>query len=199
MVGNIPNYEPLDVIRCFLKLDSNFKSRQLLTKELELGEGTIKSLLLILKEKGLTVSKKKGHSLSAKGNALLHKINNEITLPKPITYTDFYSQLNKAAVQIKRKRKDFSVPKVRDAAVRVGAEAAYVLFSVHEHLKMSKKDTYTFKQIAHQFELKEGDIVLVSFADTYRKAELGVLAQVLYVCPNLLSMAVNSFDLELNL
>ncbi|MBI2142967.1 hypothetical protein HYU20_01345, partial [Candidatus Woesearchaeota archaeon] len=50
-------------------------------------------------------------------------------------------------------------------------------FTSNGKLKMSEKDTYSFTQLQDQFRLKEGDVVLISFAKTKRHAELGVLSQ----------------------
>ncbi len=209
MVGNNPNYAPLDLMRCFLKLTEQRKSRQQLVKDLELGEGTIKSLLNLLKEKSLISSDKKGHRLSAKGVGIMKKIKSSISIPKQIVYRDFYSGLKKSGLQI-RKTSDtsasfakspssFFTSSVRDAAIRVGAEAAFVLYYDTGSLKMAKDDRYSFEEIARQFELKNSDIVVVGFASTYRKAELAVLAQAMYICPQLVSIAAGMFDIELNI
>ena len=50
MVGNTPNFSKYDVLRCFLRLEKEI-GRQELAKELSLGEGTIRSILDILKKR----------------------------------------------------------------------------------------------------------------------------------------------------
>ena len=74
MVGNIPNFTKIDILRCFLRLNKNI-SRQELAIELELGEGTIRTILNILKSDKFLESTKKGHFLSKKGIEALEQIN----------------------------------------------------------------------------------------------------------------------------
>ena len=75
MVGNIPNFTKIDALRCFLRFNKNI-GRQDLAKDLELGEGTVRTILEILKAKKLLDSTKRGHFLSKKGaetDALMKK------------------------------------------------------------------------------------------------------------------------------
>ena len=48
MVGNLSNFMRIDVLRCLLKIEKPI-SRLKLSEILELGEGTIRSILDILK------------------------------------------------------------------------------------------------------------------------------------------------------
>ena len=73
MVGNIPNFTKIDVLRCFLRLKKN-TGRQELARDIGLGEGTIRTILNILKSKQLLDSTKKGHFLSKKGTDVLNQI-----------------------------------------------------------------------------------------------------------------------------
>jgi len=57
MVGNIPGYVKTDIIRAFLLMKENI-SRNKLVKKLELGEGTVRTILDILKHKNLICSTK---------------------------------------------------------------------------------------------------------------------------------------------
>ncbi|MBI3036551.1 hypothetical protein HYY73_02245 [Candidatus Woesearchaeota archaeon] len=183
MVGNMPNYRPLDVLRCLIRLERS-TGRKSLSEDLDLGEGTVKALLGILKKRGIISSTKEGHALDKNGRRLLVDMRKLLTLPEHVSYTDFYSELNNSAVQLKegfklheKTRETIDVVNVRDVAVRIGADAAFVLFYRRGRLKMAETDTYVFTQIQRQFKLKEGDVVLVSFAKTRRLAELGVFAQ----------------------
>ena len=44
MVGNLPNFTKLDVLRCLFRIEKPL-SRSALSESLELGEGTIRSIL----------------------------------------------------------------------------------------------------------------------------------------------------------
>ena len=70
MANNPNNYNNLDILRTFIKIKEPI-SRKDLTKELELGEGTIRTILDILKRKKLISSTRKGHFLTGKGSRLI--------------------------------------------------------------------------------------------------------------------------------
>ena len=74
MVGNIPNFNDVDILRCFLKIDKDI-SRIDLVKKLQLGEGTIRTILNILKNNNLITSTQKGHSFNEKGVKILNNIS----------------------------------------------------------------------------------------------------------------------------
>ena len=75
MVGNLSNFTKIDILRCILRINKPL-SRSQLSKALNLGEGTIRSILDILKKNKILMSSKKGHYLSAEGNAIVKKIGN---------------------------------------------------------------------------------------------------------------------------
>ena len=83
MVGNTPNFSKIDILRCFLMFDKNI-GRQELSRELEMGEGTVRTILDILKSKKLLDSTKRGHFLSKKGSEILSQIYERISMPKSI-------------------------------------------------------------------------------------------------------------------
>jgi len=81
MVGNLANFTKMDLLRCLLRIEKPV-SRSFLSKSLELGEGTIRSILDILKEKGYLQSNNTGHYLSEKGKTIVKKIKDRIDIEK---------------------------------------------------------------------------------------------------------------------
>src|SRR3989338_7974571 len=126
MVGNAPNYTKYDVLRCFLRLSRN-AGRQELSRELELGEGTVRTILDILKSKNLLGSTKKGHFLSRTGIGELDKLFDNIEMPKNIESKLSYPQYRKIAALLKKSNELNDVYKLRDIAVKNGAEGALIL------------------------------------------------------------------------
>ena len=126
MVGNIPNYTKYDILRCFLRLSGNV-GRLELSKELGLGEGTIRTILDILKSKNLLDSTKKGHFLSKEGIQELNLILNNIESPKIIESRVIYPEYKKIAVLLKKSHELKEVYRLRDIAVRNRAEGALIL------------------------------------------------------------------------
>ena len=124
MVGNLKNYTKIDILRCFLRIEKPI-SRLELSKVLDLGEGTVRSILDILKENGFLDSNKNGHYLSGKGNSLISKIKNDIVI-KEADLTNIFPKQKKIAVQVKNPKHVERAYILRDIAVKNGAEGAII-------------------------------------------------------------------------
>src|SRR3989338_665584 len=121
MVGNIPNFTKIDILRCFLRFQKN-TGRQEIAKDLELGEGTVRTVLEILKSKKLLDSTKKGHFLSKKGDELLNQIYEILSMPRSVAMHHIYPSLRKIGVIVRNISSLKELYKLRDIAVKSGAE-----------------------------------------------------------------------------
>src|SRR3989344_3047240 len=93
MVGNISNYTRYDIIRTFIAIMQNENmSRDSLSKKLEIGEGSMRTILDILKKKNLIVSDQNGHKVGSKGKAFSKKIQDSIIMKNDIRI-DFYKEM----------------------------------------------------------------------------------------------------------
>ncbi len=175
MVGNIPNFTKIDVLRCFLKFDRN-ASRQDLARELGLGEGTVRTILNSLKAKKLLDSTKKGHHLSKNGEEGLKQILERISAPKAIIAENIYPDFKKTGVAVKDAKNLRELYKLRDIAVKNGAEGAILLkFEGSLYAPESEyKQDYT--QLEKYFKLERNDAVVIAFSNEKRGAENGALA-----------------------
>ncbi len=174
MVGNLSNFTKTDVLRCLLKI-SNPISRSSLSKILELGEGTIRDILDILKKNGLLGSNKQGHYLSKKGANLVKKIMDRISMKK-ISSPNIFPDKKKAALHIKDSNRISKSYVLRDEAVKNGADGALIL-CYGKMLKLLDSDyKQDFSEIETQFDLGKNDIVIVAYANSYKLAEHGALA-----------------------
>ena len=175
MVGNTPNYYSIDVLRCFLKLGRNF-GRQGLASELELGEGTIRTILGILKSKKLLSSTKKGHFLSRKGREIFDDITQSISVPKAFTAKTIYPEYKKIAVHIKNAPALKETYRLRDIAVKNGAEGAVIL-KFKDRLYAPEDDVrQNFGKLEEQFDLINGDVLIIGFSNGKKDAENGALS-----------------------
>ncbi len=181
MVGNIPGYVKTDVIRAFLLIKENI-SRNELVKKLELGEGTLRTILDILKDKNLICSTKQGHSLTEKGSLFLKKTE-EIILIKSVNIGDVYPELEKAVVLLKKPDENIKISfEQRDIAVKQGANGAVILkFDNKLYIPdadVNFKENYkkAHDEILKCFDFKKGDILIICFAESSRNAENGALA-----------------------
>ena len=192
MVGNLPNFTRLDVLRCLFRIDGPL-SRSALSESLGLGEGTVRSILDILKGNNLLASDKKGHYLSQKGKEMLENINNNIRISKA-DLSSIFPHKKAVAVQInhaKNKKKPWKAYELRDTAVKAGADGALIL-EYDGRLKLyefhDKGNEYGFEEIEDGFSLGKNDLVVIAYSDSYKLAEYGALAAAIEASKNLKSI-----------
>ena len=176
MVGNLKNYTKIDVLRALLRIDKPV-SRFELSKILDLGEGTIRSILDILKENGFLDSDKNGHFLSGKGINLTKKIKDGIAI-KEVELSNIFPKQKKIAVKVRHPKNIDKAYILRDIAVKNGADGAIIIrYCEEKKLKISDFEyEEDFSEIENKFNLNVGDAVVVTYADSYRLAEHGALA-----------------------
>lgn len=167
MVGNTPNYSRFDVMRCFLRLGRKM-SRQQLANELELGEGTMRSVLDALKQKGLILSDTQGHVLSAKGQELSKRIADLIQF-KPISLALYPKSKSVAALVSSKAKISYEH---RDMAVKAGAEGALIVQVLGR--KLIRPDTSVekdFLMLEKHFALEDNKIMIITFSGSLRNSE----------------------------
>ena len=175
MVGNIPNFTKIDILRCFLRFNKNI-SRKELASELELGEGTVRSILEILKEKKFLDSTKKGHFLSKTGKQILNQLDEIIIGPKSIASDEIYPQSKKTGILIRNVQNLKGVYKLRDIAVKNGADGAIIL-KFEEKLHAPESDySFNYKNLEKYFDFKNNDVLVIAFSNKKRQSEIGSIA-----------------------
>ncbi|MBS3103189.1 hypothetical protein J4458_07135 [Candidatus Woesearchaeota archaeon] len=177
MVGNLKNYTKIDILRCLLRIEKPV-SRAELSRILDLGEGTVRSILDILKENNFLESNKNGHYLSPKGDNFVQKIKNNIVL-KNIDLDSIFPEQKKIAVQIKSPKNIEKSYILRDVAVKNGAEGAIILKYDKSSNKLRIFDAEheeNFDEIGSKFNLSGKDLLIIAYADSYKLAEHGALA-----------------------
>ena len=175
MVGNIPNFTKIDVLRCFLRFSKNI-GRQELAKELELGEGTIRTILEILKSKRLLDSTKKGHFLSRHGSETLNQLYDCVSIPKNITAQSIYPHSTKIGVLVRNVVKLKEIYKLRDTALKHGADGAIIL-KFEGRLYAPESDyEQDYGELEKYFDFKNNDVLIIAFSDEKRNSENGALA-----------------------
>lgn len=194
MVGNIPNFTKTDILRCFLRFNKNL-GRQELARELELGEGTIRTILNILKSKKLLDSTKKGHFLSNKGKEILNQINDCISMPRNITAQDIYPNSKKIGVLVRDIINLKELYKLRDIAVKNKADGAIIL--KFENTLYAPESDYgqNYEELEKYFDFKNNDVLVIAFANSSKDAENGALAIAIEL-NNALKKFINDFEKE---
>lgn len=175
MVGNTSNFSRIDILRCFLRLTKE-TGRQELAKELELGEGTIRTILNALKSKKLLHSTKKGHFLSSKGGRILNEMLKNIGMVKETRLKSVYPNAKKVAVLIRKVPSLKQLHKLRDIAVKNGADGALILKFNGKLYAQESGYEMDFKELEKLFHLNNDDALIVAFSLNRKSAENGALA-----------------------
>jgi len=172
MVGNLSNFTKIDLLRCLLRIEKPV-SRSYLSKSLDLGEGTIRSILDILKEKHFLESNNIGHHLSESGKAIIKKINDSVDIKK-IT-SNLFPNKKSIAIRIRNPPK-VNVVAQRDEAVKSGSEGALILKYDKKLRFYDSEYKEDFSDIENEFDLNKNDLIILTYADSYKLAEYGALA-----------------------
>ena len=191
MVGNIPNFVKIDILRCFLRFQKNI-GRQELAKELELGEGTVRTILENLKQKKLLDSTKKGHRLSKKGEETLDEIHKSISAPKEVAMQNIYPHSKKIGVLVRNVSRLGELYRLRDIAVKHGADGAVIL-RFEDRLYAPESDyNQDYKELEKYFDFENNDALIIAFSNAKRQAENGALA-IAVELNNALKKFINEF------
>lgn len=175
MVGNVPNFTKIDILRCFLRFNKNL-GRQELARELGLGEGTIRTILNILKSKKLLDSTKKGHFLSSKGQETLRGINDCVGMPKNITMQGIYPDSKKTGVLVRNMTGLKELYKLRDIAVKNKADGAIILRFENRLYAPEFDYEQDYRELEKYFDFRNSDVLVIAFADANKDAENGALS-----------------------
>lgn len=176
-----------DVVHIFKALqlieNEGHISRALLTKELGLGEGTIKTLVKHLKMQNLIETSKSGTRMTQKGKAICSALTS--ALPSETRLPKCSVALGKYNHAVLLKNLSFAVKsgiEQRDAAVKMGAIGATTLYfrdskfvmpmDSDEHDSLEKESNIR-KLLIEKLKPEEDDVVIIGSADdSSRTAEL---------------------------
>lgn len=183
--GPSPSFNVFDLL-ILLKLlaDKGVVGRGKISKTLSLGEGTTRTMLERLTKAGLIVVSRRGCSLTEKGKNLWKAI--EEIIPKIVELEDVELKIaskNVAILVRGRAEKIRSGIEQRDAAISVGAKGTITtiykdnkLIFPGVEIDLERSYPKTFEMIMRLMEPREGDVIIISGADTIKNAEYGALA-----------------------
>jgi len=194
---NIKQYDKYDIINIFLFISSNPNcSRKNICDFVEIGEGSLKSILNILEKNQLIKKSKTGNCLSEKGNLLYKKIKKEIDNIIKLSYDIFKDGFHVFSLKVKKyeKTKIIHAFMARDYAIRCGCWSAMILIYDGENLKLNVEEKYSFDEIKNHFILNKDELVVVVSAQTNRLAINGILRVIEYLNENL-NKSFNLFNI----
>ena len=178
VVGPLPRFAEAHVRRALELIAEHEKiGRKQLVKELGVGEGSVRTILNQLKQRGLITSSRRGHALTPKGKRFLGKPFEFVQIDAgglTVGEVDVATIVRGAARKVKRGIEQ------RDEAIKAGAAGATMLifrggkFQFPDgFLKIRKELSDTLTII---FKPREGDVVVIGTADDVLNAEAGAKA-----------------------
>jgi DNA-binding MarR family transcriptional regulator len=183
--GPHPSFTVLDIIRFLRILATSGKiGRGKISRSLGVGEGSTRTMLKRLVEANLVTKSRNGCSLTIKGKRLWDDI--ESIMPRIVEMGE--NELTQAPFNVAVLVRGY-IGKVesgleqRDAAVKAGAKGAVTIMFKDNRLiipsvSMDLERDYpvAFRDIMRLMKPVEGDVIIVSSANTSRNAEYGALA-----------------------
>ncbi|MEM4353204.1 MAG: DUF4443 domain-containing protein [Candidatus Caldarchaeum sp.] len=182
--GPSPAFTPIQLLYVILLLGScTVLGRKRLRNYLGLGEGSVRTMLARLVEKGLALSTQKGLSLTDKGRQLYDYLRKFLTPVTPVPFQMPWQAGHNYGLVVKGLAEKVSTGvEERDEAIRNGASAAMVLTYMLDGLHMPRVANLTVEQprfaqqVVEFFKPSVNDVVIIAGADEDLKARYAALA-----------------------
>lgn len=157
-----------------------FVSRATFGKEIHLGEGAVKTLILHLKKAEIVESTKSGTFLTEKGRKLTNQINSTITKECKIKKSDIIQGKHNHAILLKKYSKLIKTGlEQRDYAILYGSSGCTTMIYKNGKLvfpgnerECFPKDVKTRKDILENLSPDEEDVIIISSSDDPFVAEI---------------------------
>ncbi|RLE60178.1 MAG: hypothetical protein DRJ35_03965 [Thermoprotei archaeon] len=157
----------------FLYISKGYVSRKTLSQELGLGEGVVRRILEFLKNRGIVNTIRSGNYLTELGKTFLENYlaSYKITALKNFRLEDYEDYRFALAAHGRELVLEKNVVEIRDCSVKSGSDGALIIVVENNRLLLppgnEKLNDYlprTSEKILQMFDLKNGDIVFVSFS-----------------------------------
>lgn len=157
--------------------DKGHVSREQLCEELELGEGTVRTLIRHMKMHGLVETTNAGTKMTRKGNLFFSELLS--SLPSELHLSKCKITLGKHNYAILIKQMSFAVKsgiEQRDAAIKVGASGATTLLFKHNKFLIPqtnydalKGEDKLAKQLVENLHPHEKDVIIIGTDNSSKK------------------------------
>jgi len=193
--GPSPAYAPAHVIKFLLILGTEeTMGRITLAKRLGIGEGSVRTIIKRLLEMSLiSVDAVGGCHLTEKGQSAVSELQKMIVSTGEVSPGEMGITMPAFAAHLRGLAIAPSLTKLRDAAVRNGAEGMMVFEIIDDKIRLpsisediSKEYPAVNAFIRSDFSPKNQDLILVGFAKDSLAAELGTLSASLNLICSLL-------------
>ncbi|MFB5605448.1 MAG: DUF4443 domain-containing protein [Nitrosarchaeum sp.] len=160
--------------------NDRFVSRATFVKEIHLGEGAVKTLIVHLKEAGIVNSTKSGTFLTEKGQKLINQIQNVIPKECKIEKCSLFQDKYNHAILLKNHAKIIKTGiEQRDYAILYGSSGCITIMYKNKKLvfpgdekECFANDNKTKKFILENLSPDEEDIIIISSSNDSFVAEI---------------------------
>ena len=182
--GPSPSFSIFHMLRAMELIAETTIGRSKLAEELDIGEGTIRTIISRLKDSELITTSKLGRTLTSKGLKLWKEykavFKKKVKISKnELTLADY----NFAILVKNHGHKVQSGMEQRDAAIMVGARGATTIMYKEGRLvippvsnNVAEYSTKWANQMVRLLQPEENDVIVIGSADSLVKAEYGALA-----------------------
>jgi hypothetical protein len=163
-------------------------SRSLMTQELNLGEGSVKTLVKHMKMYGLVENSNSGMWLTNKGNALYAKLH--ALIPKEMDIPKCSIALGRFNHAVLLKNMAYNIKsgiEQRDASIKAGAVGATTLIFRNQRLvlpgtgeDLMKNDQDIHSLIIENLAPEENDVIIIGSSQSKKIAEMASKSAALY-------------------
>lgn len=183
------SFDMVHVFKTMQMMDENHKiSRSLIMRELDLGEGSVKTIVRHMKISGLVENSNAGMWLTNKGKSIYAKIH--ILIPKEMNIPKGSVTLGKFNHAILLKNMAYNIRsgiEQRDAAIKAGALGATTLIFRNERLllpgtgeDLMKNDQKIHSLIIEKMIPEENDVIIIGSSQSKRIAEMAAKSAALF-------------------
>lgn len=185
--GRVPSFGEAHVVEVLEKINGEGTVGRLkLSRDLQLGEGQVRTLIRHLTKEGLVRASRSGISLSDAGKKLLSNLRTVLSEQVELSQSPLTVGVFNVAVQVKGVKNSVKYGlEQRDAAVAAGAKGATTLVFTKSGLIMPgtgeniRKTGSSIATSLSKLSLKEGDVIVIGSADEKLQAALGAKAAAL--------------------
>jgi predicted transcriptional regulator len=160
--------------------DGRRKGRKQLAEMVDVGEGSMRTIIEYLREREMIDVKQTGVKIAAKGHEFLSKLPIYMERVEP---TDSTLGERSAAVLVKGQSMKIKMGvEQRDSAIKAGAEGATTIIVsggqlvVPPDYDLDKERPEFAETLRRLLAVSEGDVIIIGTAKTYNRAEDGALA-----------------------
>lgn len=184
MVGAAPSFSQAHLVRALLMLSSGRVGRKNLVKILGVGEGSVRTIIKRLKGEGLIKSSKQGHELTQKGKETVENYLNKFSMPGEFKADDLSlhpGEESSSVIVYGAADRISNGLEQRDIARDAGATSIAILLYKEGILEFPTPEARLSQfpdseKELEKMELREGDIVVISFGKSRASAENGAVA-----------------------